>query len=161
MSGLSSCLAGFGRRCRQGGETAEGGFVSFYVVLITIGLLAMCGLVFDGGNALAARGQAADVSQQAARAGADALSPASLRSVGPVGLTAGPAAAGAAANRVLRAGGVSGTVAVSGDTVTVAVVVHRRTSILSAVGLTQITGRATASATAIHGTTAQTAADGR
>ena len=42
-----------------------------------------------------------DVAQQAARAGADALSPDSLRG-SPTGLTASPAAAQAAANRVLE-----------------------------------------------------------
>ena len=42
---------------------------------------------------------------------------------------------------------------VDGDQVTVTVVVHQPTTILSAVGVNQITGTATASATALRGTT--------
>ena len=133
-------------------ESAEAGFVSLYVVVITVGLLAMAGLVIDGGNALAAREQATDVAQQAARAGADALSPESLRA-SPTGLTASPAAAQAAANRVLDTAGVTGTVNVDGPTVSVTVVVHKDTTILSAFGVGQIEGRATSAATALHGTT--------
>ncbi|HEX8081478.1 MAG TPA: pilus assembly protein TadG-related protein [Jatrophihabitans sp.] len=126
--------------------------MSLYVVVITVGLLAMAGLVIDGGNALAAREQAADVAQQAARAGADALSPESLRG-SPTGLTASPAAAQAAANRVLDTAGVTGTVNVDGASVSVTVVVHKDTTILSAFGVGPIKGRATAAATALHGTT--------
>jgi len=133
-------------------EQAEAGFVSLYVVVITVGLLAMAGLVIDGGNALAAREQATDVAQQAARAGADALTPESLRG-NPTGLTVSPAAAQAAANRVLDTAGVSGTVNVDGANVTVTVVVHKDTTILSAFGVGPIESMATAAATALHGTT--------
>lgn len=131
---------------------AEAGFVSLYVVVITVGLLAMAGLVIDGGNALAARGQAADVAQQAARAGADALSPESLRG-SPTGLTASPVAAQAAADRVLETAGVSGAVSVDGADVSVTVVVRKDTTILSAFGVGPIEGKATSTATALHGTT--------
>lgn len=134
------------------GEQAEAGFVSLYVVVITVGLLAMAGLVIDGGNALAAREQATDVAQQAARAGADALSPESLRG-SPTGLTASPAAAQAAANRVLDTAGVTGTVEVDGADVSVTVVVHKDTTILSAFGVGPIKGKATSTATVLHGTT--------
>ena len=139
--------------CRLHLVLAEGerGFVSLYVVAITVGLVALAGLVIDGGNALAAREKAADTAQQAARAGADALSPDSLRN--PGALSATPAGATQAANQVLSTGGVTGTVSVDGDQVTVTVVVHQATTILSAVGVNQITGTATASATALRGTT--------
>lgn len=140
-------------RLLRPGESGDAGFVSFYVVVITMGLLAMAGLVIDGGNALAARQQAADVSQQAARAGADALSASSLRGADPAQLSATPAGAAAAADRVLAAGGVTGAVRVDGDVVRVSVSVHTRTSILSAVGLNQVSGHATSTATAIRGTT--------
>ena len=133
-------------------EQAEAGFVSLYVVVITVGLLAMAGLVIDGGNALAAREQATDVAQQAARAGADALSPDSLRG-SPTGLTASPAAAQAAANKILDTAAVTGTVSVDGGNVTVTVIVHKDTTILSAFGVGPIEGKATSTATALHGTT--------
>lgn len=137
------------RRCSD----ADAGFVSLYVVVITVGLLAMGGLVIDGGTALAARQQAMDTAQQAARAGADALSPAALRDGSPDNLSATPQAAQAAANRVLATNGVTGSITVSGPDVTVTVEVRKRTTILAAVGLTEIRGTATATATALFGTT--------
>jgi Flp pilus assembly protein TadG len=132
-------------------EQAEAGFVSLYVVVTTIGLLAIAGLVIDGGNAITAREQAVDTARQGSRAGA-ALSPDSLRGSSNK-LSASPAAAQAAANRVLQTAGLTGSVSVDGDNVTVTVVVHRSTTILSAFGLNDISGRATATATALHGTT--------
>ena len=150
--GFGTVLMVIRARWARAREQAEAGFVSLYVVVITVGLLAMAGLVIDGGNALAAREQAADAAQQASRAGADALSPESLRG-SPNRLTATPPSAQAAANKVLKAAGVTGTVSVEGDNVTVTVVVHKSTTILSAVGVTDISGTATATATALHGTT--------
>lgn len=141
----------FRLRWHRVGEHPQAGFVSLYVAVITMGLLAMAGLVIDGGNALAAREQATDAAQQASRAGADALTPASLRG-SPADLTVNPAAAQMAANRVLDTANVTGTVHVHGDSVSVTVTVHQATAILSAVGIDQISGTATATATALHGT---------
>jgi Flp pilus assembly protein TadG len=135
------------------------GSVSLYFAIVTIAALVMAGLVLDGGAALATRERAADLATQAARAGADALTPSSLRDL-PTDLVADPASATRAADAVLADGGATGQVAVSGDTVTVTAHVPRRTVILSAVGLTDISQTATASATAIVGT-ASTAEGGR
>src|SRR5664279_4932205 len=65
---------GHGQRFRP-----EEGSVALYMAIITVALLAMAGLVIDGGSAIAARSKAADLAQQAARAGANALAPDSLR----------------------------------------------------------------------------------
>lgn len=137
-------------RARLVAAGRDGGFVSLYVVAITLGVLAMTGLVIDGGNALTAREQAADSAQQAARAGADALSPASLRTASDP--RANGATATQAANAVLADSGLVGTVTVTGQNVTVTVVVHKATTILSAVGLNTISGTASATATAVRGT---------
>jgi len=117
--------------------------------------VAMAGLVVDGGNGIVARERAADIAQQAARAGADALSPISLHTGTPAQLTASPAAATAAAEKVLAADNDvhDSSVSVDGNSVTVHVTVHQKTSILSAVGLNEIPGSATSTATALHGTT--------
>lgn len=140
------------RRLRgTGGADADGGYVSFYVVVITLGLLAMAGLVIDGGNAIAARERAADTAGQAARAGADALNPTTLRTGGVP--AASTTSATQAADVVLADGHVTGTVTVHGQDVTVTVVVHQPTTILSAVGLDTISGTATATATSLRGTT--------
>ena len=128
------------------------GAVMFWVIPLMLGLIAMAGLVVDGGNALAARGKAEDAAQQAARAAADALEPSSVLNADPSALAADPGAARAAAQRILDTAGISGaTVTISGDSVTVSVTVHQHAQILSAFGLNDIRGSATATATALHG----------
>ena len=144
------------RTARRPGRTptaaTDRGLISLYVVAMTVGLLAMAGLVVDGGNAINARQRAADLAQQAARAGADALSPVSLRTGEPSQLRADPGAATRAADAVLSDGAVTGTVTVQGSAVTVTVTVHERTTVLSAFGLTEVTGSAAATAIPLHGT---------
>jgi Flp pilus assembly protein TadG len=127
------------------------GSVGLYMALLATGMLMMAGLVIDGGAAIATRQKAASLAEQAARAGADALSPASLRGAEPGQLVADPVAAAAAARRILAVGGATGTVAVNGGTVTVTAHVPRRAMVLSAVGVSDISQSATASATVLHG----------
>ncbi len=98
---------------------------------------------------------AGDGGQQAARAAADALDPTSLRQTRPARLVANPAAARAAATRVLAVGAVSGTVTVSGDTITVLATVREHTAILSAIGVNTVQGTATATATVLYGGTTE------
>jgi Flp pilus assembly protein TadG len=129
------------------------GSVTAYLLITTVAIFALAGLLLDGGAALAAHGRAADVAQQAARAGADALDETSLRSATPAGLTANPAAARTAADRVLAAAGVTGETAVNGSSVTVTARVTQRTAILSIVGISEVGGTGTATAVPLHGTT--------
>ena len=137
-------------RQRRVRRSDDDGSISLFFAIVTVAALMMAGLVVDGGAALAARERAADLATQAARAGAAALTPTSLRAGGP--LTADPAAATRAANAVLDDAGAAGQVHVDGATVTVTVRVPRHTVILSAVGLTDISQTASATATAITGT---------
>jgi Flp pilus assembly protein TadG len=132
-------------------DPRDRGSISLYFAIITIAAVVMAGLVVDGGAALSTRERAADLATQAARAGASALTPISLRGL-PTGLQADPAAATQAADQVLTDGGATGTVTVTGATVTVTAHIARRTVILSAVGLTDISQSATASATPVVGT---------
>ncbi len=133
----------------------DDGSIVVMVPSLAVGMMALAGLVVDGGTALAAHGRAADVAQQAARAAADALDPTSVRQARPARLVANPAAARAAANRVLDVGAVSGTVTVSGDTITVLATVRKRTAILSAIGVNTVQGTATATATVLYGGTTE------
>jgi len=133
----------------------DDGAITVMMPIVVVGLLAMVGLVVDGGTALSARGRAADVAQQAARAGADALDPNAVRRGRPDRLVLNPAAAAAAANRVLVAGAVHGTVSVSGQSVTVRATVQKHTAILSAVGVTTVQGTASATATILYGGTTE------
>lgn len=136
-----------------GSSPPDRGSVALFMALIVVGLLVMAGLVIDGGAAIAARARAADLAEQAARAGADALSPASLRGPSPASLAIDPAAARSAAARVLALADATGEVQINGLDVTVTAHVPRRAMILSAVGLTDLTGTAAATATVLHGTT--------
>lgn len=131
----------------------DDGSVSVYLAVWAVAMLAMAGLVIDGGAAIAARARAADLAEQAARAGADALSPASLRGSRPADLQVDPAAARTAADRVLTLGGATGEVTIAGHYVSVTAHVPRQATVLTAVGVNDLTGSATATATVLHGTT--------
>ena len=125
------------------------GSIALFVVLLAVALMAMAGLVVDGGYALAARQEAAATAEQAARAGADALSHDSVRGTGPIRLD--PAAATAAAQAYLAARGRAGQATAVGDIVNVTVSITRRTAILSALGIDSIGATAHASARGITG----------
>jgi Flp pilus assembly protein TadG len=141
-------------RARCGGDPDRGS-AALWLAITMVGMLIMAGLVLDGGAAIGAREQAADVAQQAARAGADALDPSALRAGnGSAGLTANPAAADRAARAVLDAAGVQGyRVSVAGNTVTVTASAAKPTVILAAAGITEVHGTATATAQSLLGTT--------
>lgn len=132
---------------------ADRGSITAYLLITTVAIFALAGLVLDGGAALAAHGRAADVAQQAARAGADALDESSLRSATPAGLTAHPTSARAAASKVLAAAGVTGEITVDGGRVTVTARVTKPAAILSIVGISEVGGTAMATAIPLHGTT--------
>ena len=137
--------------------STDRGYLSIVAVLIaTAVIIGLGGVLVDVGAALTARETAADVTRQAARAGADALAPGSLRQATPAMITTNPPAAIAAANRYLTQAGITdGTVTVSGRQVTVHATVHRHTQLLSAVGVSQVSGSATATATAVYGNGAE------
>lgn len=143
-----------GRQRRSADFDGDRGSAALWLAIVMVALLAFAGLVLDGGTALAARGRAADVAQQAARAGADALTPSTVfTGGGAAGLGAQEAAANTAAQRVLAAAGVTGTVAVSAASVTVTATASKATAILSAVGIDQVSGTASATAAPLLGTT--------
>lgn len=149
--GRCRVAGGLAGRCRAVRAAGDRGSVGLFMAVLATAMLMMAGLVIDGGTALAARQRAADVAQQAARAGADALDYSSLRQGAPAGLRADPAAAVDAAQRMLQAAAATGEVSVAGSTVTVTAHVAAATQILSAVGLTDISQSATWSAEALEG----------
>ncbi len=57
----------------------ERGAVTVFVTIITVALLAVGGLVADGGRILTARREATNVAESAARAGAQAIDLTALR----------------------------------------------------------------------------------
>lgn len=137
-------------RCRRGCSGERGQVAAFLVVAMT-GLLALVGLVLDGGLALAAKTEAIGVAQEAARAGAQHLDLAAYRADGTV--TLDPDAATAAAHDYLDAADATGTVTVTGATIAVTVTATHPTQLLSIVGITTLTVDGTGSAQARHGVT--------
>jgi Flp pilus assembly protein TadG len=133
-------------------EHPERGSIALSMALAAFGLLMMAGLVIDGGAAIATRARAVNVSEQAARAGADALSQTSLRSGSPSSLTADAGAARMAAVRMLAAANATGDVRVAGATVTVTARVPCRAVVLSAVGVGDLSQSQTSTAVALYGT---------
>lgn len=129
---------------------SERGSVTAMVAVLAVALFALAGLAVDGGRALAADQQAAAVAEEAARAGSQALSVSGLRS-GIV--TIDPAAAVLAAQRVLAAADLSGSVSVGTGTVRVQVTDAIPTTMLGIVGITSMSVHAAATATDVHGVT--------
>lgn len=129
----------------------DGGGLSLVMAVLMVGLMMMAGLVLDGGRAIAARESAAEIAQDAARAGADALAPNSVHATSPRLLTTDPAAARQAVDHAVTAAGASYTMSINGDIVKVTVTVHRHTLILSAVGVNDVGGTASATAQPLIG----------
>jgi hypothetical protein len=127
----------------------EDGMVTAFVVIFTFALLLMAGLVLDGGLTLAAKVQAIDEAQAAARAGAQAIELSTYRSSGQIVLN--PQEASAQAEQYLAAAGHTGTVAVNGDQVTVTVTISQPMQILDIAGINHLTVSGTGTATAEQG----------
>jgi uncharacterized protein (UPF0333 family) len=123
--------------------------VTAFVVVFTFALLLLAGLVIDGGLALAARVQAIDEAQAAARAGAQAIDRPLFRSTGQIALD--PSEATADAKSYLAVAGHNGTVTINGNEVTVAVTISQPTQILGIAGIGQLSVSGTGSATAEQG----------
>lgn len=142
-----------GVRVRRGWRDDSGQVTAFVVVLVT-GLLALIGLTLDGGLALAAKVNADDQAQSAARAGAQAIDLATYRASGQVVLV--PAEAVADAQNYLAAIGATGTVTISGTTVTVSITAIHHTELLGLVGIHTIVMHGVGSAQPAEGVLAAT-----
>jgi hypothetical protein len=126
------------------------GSISAFVVLALVAIFVLMGLVVDGGSALTAQQAASDEAQQAARAGAGALSVNALRSGS---LQLDPGAAVAAAEAFTVAAGHPGTASVSSGVVTVSVHYRIPTALLGLVGIDSLAVSAAASAVDVEGVT--------
>ena len=125
----------------------ERGSASIWAILVIAGAFTvLLGLVVDGGRIIDERVAASRAAAQAARAGADALSVASVRN-GSDAIDA--EAARAHAQTYLRDVGMDGTVSVAGDRVTVRVTGESKTQILGVMGVASFPIDETESARAI------------
>jgi hypothetical protein len=134
-----------GPRTRWGGWwRADEGRATAFVVVLTVAILALAGLTLDGGLALAAKVKANGEAEAAARAGAQAIDLSAYRNTGTLLLV--PAQAVTDAQSYLATVGASGTVTVSGDTVTVTITATQGTQLLGMVGISSLTVHGTGSA---------------
>lgn len=128
----------------------EDGSISVFVVIASLALIAVTGLVLDGGRLLAARREAQDIAANAARAGAQALDAHELRS----GRTVLDAAAGArAVSAYLTQTSATGTSRIGADTVTVTVRMPVRLLLPGFAGAAHRTVTATERARAVRSVT--------
>jgi hypothetical protein len=125
------------------------GMVTAFVVIFTFALLLLAGLVIDGGLTLAAKVQAIDEAQAAARAGAQEIDIPLYRASGKLVLD--PAEARQAAESYLAATGHTGTVQVSGGEVFVSVSITQPMQILGVGGIGSLTVTGHGSAVAEQG----------
>jgi Flp pilus assembly protein TadG len=128
--------------------SGEGGAFTPWFVVLVVPMMLMAGLVFDGGQVLAARREALDVAQNAARAGAQAIDGGQIRQ-GIVAID--PALVNAAAQDYLTATGHTGTVTVTGTEVTVVVTQIVDMQLLGAIGVDAKTVTGTATARIVRG----------
>lgn len=133
--------------------TDQTGGISTSVPLLVLTILVLVGFVFDGGNAITAHRRAVNLAEQAARAGAQHLDIAALRSRGKYRLDR--VAARAAAATYLASTDTTGQVQVGhdtdGDYVQVTVNWSQPTVFAGLLGRSRFTGTGTGRARNCHG----------
>lgn len=126
---------------QHGARDERGHALSVFVVTVVAALILMAGLVVDGGAQSAATRRAEQVASQAARAAMDA---GATSRIGGAGTDA--AAMYAAAQGVLGASGMDGSVTITGDAVLVRTRTSTPTVFLSLAGIGSLPARGEATA---------------
>lgn len=128
------------RRVAPGAE--RGASLSAFVATVVVALLAMGGLVIDGGAQSTASRECQQVASEAARAASDSSSP--ERAQGRAGDAAQMEAAARAVVAAHR--DITGTVTISGGTITVTTARTVPTTFLSLIGISELSASGSASA---------------
>jgi Flp pilus assembly protein TadG len=136
------------RRRAAAAGAGDRGMMTAFVAVIATGLLFITGLVYDGGRMINTYLEASDLAGNAARAAAQATSPAELYRSGTVRLDPDDAQERAATFLAQAGHPGSGTVDVDGNRVTVTVTLESSSLILP---LGSQSLEASASATAVRG----------
>lgn len=124
------------------------GTMTSFVAVVALAIVMVAGLVYDGGQILAAQAQARDLAANAARAGTQEIDLDTLREQQTVVLD--PARATSAALDYLTTHGATGTVTITGSRVTVTASINQPLQILPGADRTV---SATDSADAVAGVT--------
>ena len=133
-------------------DDRERGSVTAFVVVFPVALLAVAGLVADGGRMITAHREAFNEAEAAARAGAQEVNISALRAGS--GVVLDPEAARQRALDYVTATGHQGTVEVDGDVVRVHVRIEQDMTILGAFGVGPKTVEGVGEARAVRGVTA-------
>ena len=133
----------------------ERGSFSLMLVILTVPLLALAGLVVDGGAKLSAAENAYSVAQEAARAGAGMVNQTNAYTTGNFTIDQNQAVAAAQAYLASVASqGFSGLATPAGtDSIRVSVSVTQPTRILSLIGIDTISASGSATASLVTGVT--------
>jgi hypothetical protein len=135
------------------GQDGERGSLTLMLAAVFVGLLAMVGIVIDGGTKLDAAENAAAFAQEAARAGAGMVNQARVYSTGSFAVERGQALA-AARQYLVTVGVQDFTVATVGaDSIRVRVTVTEPTRVLSIIGIDTMTSTSSATASLVAGVT--------
>jgi Flp pilus assembly protein TadG len=135
-----------------GPRGADRGSLTLLLAMLMASLLALVGLIIDGGRKLDESATATAIAQEAARAGAGMVDRATAYRSGTFQVN--PAQAAAAARVYLAAAGYHGSVSITGtEQIRVTVTVTRPTVLLSLVGVDSITSTGTAVASLVAGVT--------
>jgi Flp pilus assembly protein TadG len=128
------------------------GSLTLLLAVLMVALLALAGLVIDGGRKLNQSSSAYAVAQEAARAGAGIVDRSAAYRSGTFRVD--EAAALAAARSYLASAGYRGSVSADGaDRIKVSVTVTSRTLVLSLIGIDTMTSTGSAVASLVSGVT--------
>ena len=135
----------------DGSRRRDDGAITILVLLLTPMLLALAGLVWDGGLAITARQRAADLAEQAARAGADQLDLDAARADGTNLIDTTRAGTAACHYLLIAAPAATCAATATAQQVTVRVTTTTTTALLGLIGLHSLTTHGQATARPVQG----------
>lgn len=130
---------------------SDSGSLTLMLAVLMMALLALAGLVIDGGRKLDATQKAYAIAQEAARAGAGQVNTSAAYRSGTFKVAISQAED--AARAYILSTGYAGSVTVSGNRIKVTVSVTERTAVLSLIGIPKFTSSGSAVASLVSGVT--------
>ena len=134
-------------------DTSERGSVTVVTVTLTVALMVLAGLVFDGGRIISAQQQADATAQAAARSATQELDEAAARGTDTV--TISPTRGEQRALAYLADAGYSGNVEITGAEAHVTVQRQHPTELLNLLGIGSVTVHGDGSSRAVRGVTTE------
>jgi Flp pilus assembly protein TadG len=132
-------------------DSRDRGSLTLMLLVLMVSMLALAGLVIDGGRKLDTTQKAYAIAQEAARAGAGQVNTSAAYGSGAYKVDIPQALA--AARAYLASAGYSGSVSASGNNIKVTVHVTERTTLLSLVGIDTLRSSGSAVASLVTGVT--------